>query len=402
MFLVGAIRDMYRRVTIVVMVAVLIVCSSVRAQEWVEYVGHEYNCNLILEIISEYGGEVFSRQADRRTSLGDFFWDLIWLCTEVYESKNLPIPTTRPTHTATASSTYTATSTRSATSSPTATPTPTETSTPTATTTSTATSTATATSAPTDTSTPTATVTPTQRKADFVGAYGDSGQLDFCVMTNTLNVRSAPGGSIVGRLYEGSIFTVDLASKVKSGGYVWAEHERGWSALYPIGDAERITSLTHPKSCPVPTIVPTATRAQRSTVNSTRTTHARPTAEHERYGRGDSYQRRIDSRIQGYADAFAGSLCGVISGNRDCRKRALYTNVTNCVIRQAFFENATLDEASDKAEAFLGRSIPKMHLIEYHVNRGILDKDFEEMSEDEKSLIDGLHEWDWCFFMLEA
>ena len=92
----------------------------------------------------------------------------------------------------------------------------------------------------------------------------------------------------------------------------------------------------------------------------------------------------------------------MISGTRDCRKRALYTNVTNCVIRQAFFDSATLDEATDKAEAFLGRSIPKMQLIEYHVNRGILDKDFDDMSDEEKALVDGLHEWDWCFFELEA
>ena len=92
----------------------------------------------------------------------------------------------------------------------------------------------------------------------------------------------------------------------------------------------------------------------------------------------------------------------MISQTRDCRKRALYTNATNCVIRQAFFDSSTFDEAADRAEAFLGKSIGKMQLIENYVNRGILDKDFDDMSPDEKALVDGLHDWDWCFFELEA
>ena len=206
---------MCRHATVVAFLSVLIVCATVRAQEWVEYVGHEYNCNLILEIISEYGGDVFSRQADRTTTLEDFFYDLVWSCSELYASKNLPIPTTKPT------STPTATATPKATATPSVTPTAKATATPTATSTSIATSTS------------TATFTPTQRKAGFVGVYGDSGTLQFCVMTDSLRVRSSPGGSVVGSLHKGTNFTVDLASKVKSGGYVWAEHDKGWSALYP-------------------------------------------------------------------------------------------------------------------------------------------------------------------------
>ena len=76
-------------------------------------------------------------------------------------------------------------------------------------------------------------LTPTPRKADFIGIYGDSGKFDFCVMTNRLNVRNFPGGAAIDSMSQGTIFTVDLADKVKSGGYVWAEHDKGWSALYP-------------------------------------------------------------------------------------------------------------------------------------------------------------------------
>lgn len=312
-----------------------------------------------------------------------------------------PTKTMTPTPTATPTNTHTPTLTPSITNTPSNTPTATITFTPSKTFTPTAvdTPTSAASSTPTATSTSTATYTP---KAEFVGVYGDSGKLEFCVMANVLNVRNSPGGSVVGRLAKATVFTVDLASKVKSGGYVWAEHDKGWSALYPLGNAEQLTSLTHPKSCPTPTAVPTATSTRRSRVTSAGRTNARPTAEHERYSKDTSYRRRIDALIKGHADAFAGSLCGVISVSRDCRKRALYTNVTNCVIRKAFFDSSTLNEAAGRAEAFLGRSISKMQLIEKYVNRGILDKNFDDMSPDEKALVDGLHDWDWCFFELEA
>ncbi len=313
-----------------------------------------------------------------------------------------PTKTMTPTPTSTPTDTHTPTLTPSSTPTATSTFTPSKTFTPEDTPTAAGTPTPTASSTPTATSTSTATYTPTLRKADFVGVYGDYGKLDFCVMANVLNVRNSPGGSVVGRLAKRTIFTVDLASKVKSGGYVWAEHDKGWSALYPIGDTEQITSLTHPKSCPAPTAVPTATSTRRSRATAAGRTNARPTAEHERYSKDTSYRRRIDVLIQGSADVFAGSLCGVISETRDCRKRALYTNVTNCVIRQAFFDSSTLDEAVDRAETFLGQSIPKMQLIEHFLNRGILDRDIDDMSPDEKALVDGLHEWDWCFFELEA
>lgn len=309
-----------------------------------------------------------------------------------------PTSTETSTLTATPTDTHTPTLTPSSTNTPSSTPTSTSTFTPSKTLTPTDTFTPTTTNTPT----PTATSTPTLRKAGFVGVYGDSGKLEFCVMANVLNVRNSPGGSVVGRLAKATVFTVDLASKVKSGGYVWAKHDKGWSALYPLGNAEQINSLTHPKSCPTPNAVPTATSTRRSSVTSAGRTNARPTAEHERYSKDTSYRRRIDALIKGHADAFAGSLCGVISGSRDCRKRALYTNVTNCVIRKAFFDSLTLNEAAGRAEAFLGRSISKMQLIEKYVNHGILDKDFDDMSPDEKALVDGLHDWDWCFFELEA
>ena len=325
---------------------------------------------------------------------------------------NTPTSTGTSTPSATSTNTHTPTLTPSDTNTPSSTPTststftPSKTVTPKDTPTPTATNTHTATHTPTATLTFTATSTPTQKRAGFVGIYGDSGILKFCVMTDSLRVRSSPGGSIVGRLSKGTIIDVDLATKVKSEGYVWAKHATGWSALYPLNnqnqpDIHRISVFAHPKECPsatpTRTVAPTVARVARATPAP-----ANQGAEHDRYGRGDSFQRRIDSQIKGYADAFAGSLCGVISGTRDCRKRALYTNVTNCVIRQAFFDSATLDEAIDKAEDFLGKSIPKMQLIEHYVSRGILDKDFDHMSKDEKALVDGLHDWDWCFFELES
>ncbi len=108
-------------------------------------------------------------------------------------------------------------------------------------------------------------ITPTPRKAAFIGIYGDSGRFDFCVMSSRLNVRTSPSGSVTDSMDKGTVFTVDLGSKVKSGGYVWAEHDMGWSALYPLNNTDRVTTLTHPENCPQPALTPTVAKVAIST-----------------------------------------------------------------------------------------------------------------------------------------
>lgn len=184
--------------------------------------------------------------------------------TDTHTPTLTPIGTNTPNSTPTSTSTFTPTDTATPKDTPTASYTPTPT----------ASSTHTATYTPTATFTFTATSAPTLRKAGFVGVYGDSGMLRFCVMTDSLRVRSSPGGSIVGRISKGTIINVDLATKVKSEGYVWAKHVTGWSALYPLNnqnqpEISRISVFTHPKECPsatpTRTVAPTVARVARAT-----------------------------------------------------------------------------------------------------------------------------------------
>ncbi len=107
-------------------------------------------------------------------------------------------------------------------------------------------------------------------ESSFIDLFPASGELAFCVISATLNIRREPGGAIVDSFAKGEIFTVNLATKIKHQGYVWAQHKKGWSALYPLpGEGKDPDSLTHPSSCPSPTPTPkprtTPARAQRST-----------------------------------------------------------------------------------------------------------------------------------------
>lgn len=101
----------------------------------------------------------------------------------------------------------------------------------------------------------------------YMTIYGWVGDLEFCVMSEVLNIRTSPGGAIVGKLDKGAIFTVDLATQEEVAGYIWAKHDKGWSAIFPYsGDIPgRIVELTHPKSCPAPKQTPALPPAQRTT-----------------------------------------------------------------------------------------------------------------------------------------
>lgn len=101
--------------------------------------------------------------------------------------------------------------------------------------------------------------------SNYIGIYGWEGEFDFCVLSPTLNVRSRPGGAVTGRLNQGDIFTVDLASQTDLNGYVWAKHEKGWSALFAYPSLE---DLAHPKTCPAPTATPRPTATRVRTVRS--------------------------------------------------------------------------------------------------------------------------------------
>ncbi len=107
----------------------------------------------------------------------------------------------------------------------------------------------------------------------FTGIYGWSGDFVFCVMSASLNIRNRPGGEIVGRFDKGAHFTIDLATQQLASGYVWAKHDKGWSALFPYGNSgDDLTSLTFPVSCPTPT--PKPTPRPRATASSPRTSSA--------------------------------------------------------------------------------------------------------------------------------
>ena len=114
----------------------------------------------------------------------------------------------------------------------------------------------------------------------FAGIYGWSGDFVFCVVSPTLNVRKSAGGPVMGRLDKGTLFTVDLASQELVDGFVWAEHDKGWSALFRYPVSDNIDEFTSPQACPSPTLVPsptpvaTATRVSRTT--STRSSATYP------------------------------------------------------------------------------------------------------------------------------
>lgn len=239
-------------------------------------------------------------------------------------------------------------------------------------------------------------------EASFVGLFPASGELDFCVMSATLNIRKEPGGPIVDSLSKGDIFTVDLASKIKHQGYVWAEHEKGWSALYPLqqngnADAPGATSLTHPDSCPSPTATSRTATQRRATP-----TPSRGGAAGVRYNRDSSYRASIDRLIKGYSETYARSLCGVLDGNRNCSAFQNFAAVTNCVLRTAFFESDDFEEAAEKAETFIGESIPKMLEVANFVLSGGLDKNYANLSPAEKNLVDNLSLMEQCFYEIEA
>ena len=107
----------------------------------------------------------------------------------------------------------------------------------------------------------------------FTGLYGWSGDFVFCVMSPTLNIRSSAGGPVVGRFDNGTLFTVDLASQELVDGFVWAKHDKGWSALFRYPSADNIDEFTYPEACPSPTPVPTPTRVSRTTSTSSSTTY---------------------------------------------------------------------------------------------------------------------------------
>ena len=98
----------------------------------------------------------------------------------------------------------------------------------------------------------------------FTGLYGWSGELVFCVMSPTLNIRSSAGGAVVGSLARGTLFTVDLASQELLDGFVWAKHDKGWSALFRYPSAGRVDEFTHPWTCPRPAPEPTPTTSRTS------------------------------------------------------------------------------------------------------------------------------------------
>ncbi|MDE2820295.1 MAG: hypothetical protein OXI40_11250 [Chloroflexota bacterium] len=100
-----------------------------------------------------------------------------------------------------------------------------------------------------------------------LSVYGGCGELDFCVMSPTLNIRSTPGGSIIGSLNRGDIFTIDRAKQESANGFIWAKHDRGWSALYRSSGGP-IDEYTYPEECRKPTRRPTPT-----TAGASRATH---------------------------------------------------------------------------------------------------------------------------------
>ena len=107
----------------------------------------------------------------------------------------------------------------------------------------------------------------------YQGIYGWEGDFVFCVMAPTLNIRNTPAGTAIDRFDQGDHFTIDLASQTLAEGYVWAEHDKGWSALfrYPVTTGS-IDEFTNPNVCPTPTptpkpqqkATPTPPRAQRA------------------------------------------------------------------------------------------------------------------------------------------
>ncbi|MDE2859754.1 MAG: hypothetical protein OXN94_18040 [Chloroflexota bacterium] len=126
------------------------------------------------------------------------------------------------------------------------------------------------------------------------------------------------------------------------------------------------------------------------------------TAEHIRYSSNRVFKRRIDAEIKGHTEAFAGSLCGVISQNRNCRKRPKFAEVANCVIRQAFFDSASLAEAINKANDLFAKSIPTLLKVEAFVNGGGLDKPRQNLTASERKLVDSLTPLEQCFYSIEA
>lgn len=93
-------------------------------------------------------------------------------------------------------------------------------------------------------------------------------------MSQALNIRSTPNGTVVDRFDYGDVFSADLASQVLVSGYVWAKHDKGWSVLFRSPSSGRIDEFTHPEACPSPMPIPTATRASRTT--STRSSATYP------------------------------------------------------------------------------------------------------------------------------
>lgn len=235
----------------------------------------------------------------------------------------------------------------------------------------------------------------------YTAIYGWNGTLDFCVMSPTLNIRAVPNGAVFDRFDKGDVFSVDLASQTLVAGFVWGKHDKGWSALFSYPGGERIDELTYPEACPTPTPRPTATRVRREIAQAT-PTQASQGAAWRRYRNDSSYRKTIDSLIQGYAEVYAGSLCGVLSGSRDCRKHRLYANVASCVLKQALYSSDTFEETASKAENFIGKSISTMLRVEAFVNSGGLDKSYSTLSADEKALVDGLDTTEQCFYELEA
>ena len=61
-----------------------------------------------------------------------------------------------------------------------------------------------------------------------------SGVYLYQVVAGPLVIRDAPLGAIVGMLHVGETFTTDLAAQAPAGDYLWAQHERGWSALHTL------------------------------------------------------------------------------------------------------------------------------------------------------------------------
>lgn len=105
----------------------------------------------------------------------------------------------------------------------------------------------------------------------YMGHYGWEGDFVFCVMSNGLNIRNSPAGSVIDQLDKGNHFTIDLASQTLLDGYVWGKHDKGWSAIFRFPLDRAIHDFTHPRACPKPTpqATPTSVRTTRTHTSTT-------------------------------------------------------------------------------------------------------------------------------------